>query len=253
MPRKTPPGRVPDIARAACEMFIEKGYRRALMTDVAARLEFNHALLYRYVESKEALLELATRYAMDPQADLAAVVPLATPPRGHILGLVRDWLAVRATFPELRAAASRGPSAAGPAELARIIDELYDFIENNRVLLLLTESLADDYPELGGTSVNDRKRSFSGRVAAFLGSRAKAGELRPLADPEIGAHFLVESISWFAQHRKRDPNAMGIDDKEARSTVRELLLTTFVPDAVTFGALSPAYKADAPNHASASH
>ena len=35
MPRQTPPGRVRDIARAACEVFIEKGYRRTLMTDVA--------------------------------------------------------------------------------------------------------------------------------------------------------------------------------------------------------------------------
>ena len=79
MSRTTPPGRVQDIARAACEVFIAKGYRRALMTDVADRLELSHALLYRYVESKEALLELATRYAMDPGTDLTAVVPLATP------------------------------------------------------------------------------------------------------------------------------------------------------------------------------
>ena len=79
MPRQTPPGRVQDIARAACEVFIEKGYRRALMTDVAERLEINHALLYRYVESKEALLELAVRYAMGQAADLAAVVPLRHP------------------------------------------------------------------------------------------------------------------------------------------------------------------------------
>jgi AcrR family transcriptional regulator len=223
---------VQDVARAACEVFIAKGYRRTLMTDVAERLGLSHALLYRYVESKEALLELAARYAMDPQADLDPVVPLATPRPGQILELIRGWLAVRGTFPALRAALKRGPGGdADPAEeLTGIIDELYDFVEQNRLLLLLLESLAGDYPGLAEASVNDRKRAHNDRLAAFLGSRAAAGGLRPIADPEIAAHFLRESIAWFAQHRKRDPDAASIDDREARSSVRALLLAAFVPD-----------------------
>ena len=40
------------------------------MTDVAEQLGLSHALLYRYVESKEALLELAASYAIDQGADL---------------------------------------------------------------------------------------------------------------------------------------------------------------------------------------
>jgi AcrR family transcriptional regulator len=221
---------VPAIARAACDVFIAKGYRRALMTDVAERLELSHALLYRYVESKDALLELAARYAMDPAADLTAVVPLATPPPGHVLGLIRGWLGARGTFPALRSALDREPGGDAAAELGAIIDELYDFVEQNRLLLLLIESLAGDYPELSEGSVSDRKRAQNDRVATFLASRAGAGELRPLADPEIAAHFLIESVGWFAQHRKRDPGAARIDDQQARSSVRALLLAAFVPD-----------------------
>ncbi len=51
-------------------------------TALAERLELSHALLYRYVESKEASLELAVRYAMDHEAELEAAVPLATPAEG---------------------------------------------------------------------------------------------------------------------------------------------------------------------------
>lgn len=200
------------------------------MTDVAERLQLSHALLYRHVESKEALLELAARYAMDQEADLEAVVPLATPPKGQVLELIRSWLAVHAAFPRLRAASERDPGGDAAAELAGIIDELYDFIEQNRLLLLLLESLAGDYPELGQGSVNQRKRSHIDRLAAFLGSRAASGGLRPLADPEIAAHFLAESVAWFAQHRKRDPDASLIDDERARGVVRGLLLAAFVPD-----------------------
>jgi AcrR family transcriptional regulator len=224
------------IARAACEVFIAKGYRRTLLTDVAERLELSHALFYRYVEGKEALLELAIRYAMDPDADLETVVPVATPQDGHIVGLIRDWLAERATFPELRGALDRGPSGRAAAELAGIIDELYGFVEQNRRLLLLIESLADDFPELGGDSVNRRKRAQTDRLAAFLASRAATGELRPLPDPQIAARFLSESIAWFAQHRQRDADAALLDDRQARASVRQLLLATFVPDPPRAGA-----------------
>jgi len=235
MPRKTPPGRVQEIARAACEVFTEKGYRRALMADVAARLEINHAILYRYVESKEALLELAVRYAMDQAADLTAVVPLASPAPGHVLDLVRSWFAVHATFPALGAAVEQGPGDDAAEELAGIIDELYSFIERSRLLLLLIESLVIDHPELNGLYVTKSKQSYMGRLSAFLGSRASSGRLRPLSDPEIAAHFLGESIAWFAQHRKADPSLALIDDERARLQVRGLLLSAFVPDAAAAG------------------
>lgn len=230
MPRKAPPGRVPDLARAACEVFCEKGYRRALMTDVASRLEVNHALLYRYVESKEALLELAIRYAMDQAADLDALVPLATPAPGQVADLVRGWFAAHATFPVLLAATEAGPGGDAAGELAAIIDELYGFIERNRVLLLLIESLVVDHPELSELYMSKSKQSHTGRLSEYLRSRAESGGLRTLADPDIAAHFLGESIAWFAQHRKSDPGLGGIDDERARAAVRELLLAAFVPD-----------------------
>jgi AcrR family transcriptional regulator len=233
MARTTPPGRVQDVARAACEVFIAKGYRGTRLTDVAERLELSHALLYRYVESKDALVELAARYAMDPGADLDAVVPVATPPPGHLGQLLRTWIAGRATFTQLRAALEHDPGRDARAELAGIIDELYDFVERNRLLLLLIESLADDHPELSGRSINDRKRAHTERLAAFLASRAASGGLRLLGDPQVAAHFLNETIAWFAQHRQHDPNTAGIDDQRARSQVRELLLAAFVPDAAT--------------------
>ena len=200
------------------------------MTDVAKRLKLSHALLYRYVEGKEALLELAIRHAIGQKADLTALVPLPTPPQGHILMLIRNWMTARATFPALRTALQRGPGGDAAEELAGIIDELYDFVEQNRLLLLLIESLVGDYPGLNEASVNESKRAQNSAVAAFLASRAASGQLRPLASPEIAAHFLTESVAWFAQHRKRDPNAASINDQQARSSVRELLLAAFVAD-----------------------
>lgn len=233
MPRQTPPGRLEDIARAACEVFIEKGYRRALMTDVAARLEINHALLYRYVESKDALLELAARYAIDQTVDQIVGLPLPTPPRGHTLKLLRNWIRDQAAFPVFRAALQQSPGQDSAAELGGIIDEFYSFVQRARVALSLMNSLVIDYPQFNELFVNESKNAQIERLAAYLSSRASSGGLRPLPDPEMAAHFIVESVAWFAMHRKEDPSAAGIDDERARSSVRELLLSTFVPGALT--------------------
>jgi AcrR family transcriptional regulator len=226
---------VQDLARSACEVFIEKGYRRALMTDVAARLEINHALLYRNVESKEALLELAARYAMGQAAEPTADGPLPTPPRGHTLELLRNWIRVQAAFPVFRAALKRGPGEDPAAELGDIIDEFYSFVQRARLVLSLMDSLVIDYPEFNELFVNQSKQSHIAGLAAFLSSRASSVGLRPVPDPEIAALFIVESVAWFAMHRKDDPSAAAIDDERARSSVRELLLSTFVPDSRTTG------------------
>jgi AcrR family transcriptional regulator len=222
---------VQDLARAACEVFIEKGYRRALMTDVAARLEINHALLYRHVESKEALLELAARHAMGRADGLDADVQLRTPPRGRTLETLRNWIKVQAEFPALRSALERGPGKDAVSELGDVIDEFYSFVERSRLVLSLMNSLVIDYPEFNELFVNRSKGSHIEVLAGFLSGRAASGGLRPVPDPEIAAHFVVESVAWFAMHRKNSPGAAAIDDERARSSVRELLLATFGPGA----------------------
>jgi AcrR family transcriptional regulator len=210
-------------------MFTEKGYRRALMTDVGARLELSHALLYRSVESKEALFELAVRYAMDPDAVSTLETPLPTPPPGRTLALVKRWAKERASFPVLGAALALGVPGDAADELGAIIDELYLFFERNRRLLALIERSAPDIPELYTFYFIQRRRALLAQLADYLERRMASGDLRPASDVGVAARFLVESIVWFAWHRKDDPDSAMIGDEQARHTVRELLLSTFVP------------------------
>ena len=227
MPRRTPPGRLRDVARSACRVFIEKGYRRALLTDVGKDLGLSHGLLYRYVESKEALFELALVYAMDPEAISAVSVPLASPPKGRALDLVKAWAADRARFPLLEAAA--GDSAGDPAtELAGIVGECYAFVEDNRRLLALIERSAVDLPELYEFYFTELRAAYISQLASYLRRRGEAGQLRPVADAIAAARFITESIAWFGWHRKADPGSSMISDEQARQTVRELLLAAFV-------------------------
>ena len=72
---RTPPNRLADIAEAARKVFTEKGYRRTLMTDVGKELGLSHALLYKFVESKEALFQLALIGTATPEPPRRAFHP----------------------------------------------------------------------------------------------------------------------------------------------------------------------------------
>lgn len=210
-------------------MFIEKGYRRALLTDVGQELGLSHGVLYRYVENKEALFELALVYAMDPEALPSIAVPLPAPPKGRALDLVKAWARDRARFPVLDAAA--GDFAEDPArELAAIVDELYAFVEGNRRLLALIERSALDLPELSDFYFRELRAAYIAQLTAYLCRRTGAGQLRPVSDAGAAARFVTESVAWFGWHRKGDPGPGLISDEQARQTVRELLLAAFAAE-----------------------
>ena len=61
MARRKSPERLSEIAAAAVEVFIRAGYSGAQMDDVAALVGVAKGTLYLYVESKEALFDLAVR------------------------------------------------------------------------------------------------------------------------------------------------------------------------------------------------
>jgi AcrR family transcriptional regulator len=233
MPRQTPPGRLADVAHAACQVFIDKGYRRALLTDVAAELGLSHALLYRCAQSKEALFELALRHAINPDEVTSVEVPVPTPAPGRFLQLVREWAADQARFPVLDAAvedhgdSSTSENVAG--EVAGIVGECYAFIERARPLLALIERSAPDLPELYEFYYTRLRRSYLARLTDYLRARIGAGALRPVPEVGAAARFVVESVAWFAWHRVGDPDSAEITDELARQTVSDLLVAALLP------------------------
>ena len=81
MVRRVPEQRIKDLLAAATVVFIERGYRRAQMADVARELGVAKGTLYLYVEGKAALFDAALRYAAGEIDDPDALtLPIPTPP-----------------------------------------------------------------------------------------------------------------------------------------------------------------------------
>src|ERR1700677_450474 len=113
--------RVRDVAEAACQVFIDKGYRRAHISEVAAELGLSHGAVYGYVESKEALFQLAMTFAigLEPVEDLALPVP--TPAPGQILAPLRAWNPA-SSFPILTEALGRSETSDVREEMSSVIN-----------------------------------------------------------------------------------------------------------------------------------
>ncbi len=231
MPRRTPPSRLEDIARAAGKVFTEKGYRRTLMTDIGEELGLSHALLYKHVESKEALFQLALLYAISPDTLAGLPSPLPTPAPGEALKPLADWTAGNTTFPLLRAALASDDCRVIRREFNAVVDECYSAVEGNRALLALLERSAADFPELRELYFGKSRRGQVDMLAEYVERRSRSGLLRPFPDPALATQLIVETVAWFAWHRRDHPTPIEVDDESARQNVLYLLTAAFIPDA----------------------
>lgn len=210
-------------------MFITKGYRAAGVSDVATALGLSHGAVYTYAKSKEALLYLALLRLARPDSLPDLEIPVATPTDQEIVAVIDGGDDLGGLSGLTRALSGRR-NVPVAEEFGTIIDELYTFVEQNRMLLALIERCARDLPELAQFYFVQRRRASIEALGDYVRKRVKSGVMRPVPDIPAAARFIVETIAWFAWHRIGDPDSAMLDDDACRATVRHLLLSAFLSD-----------------------
>jgi AcrR family transcriptional regulator len=206
-------------------VFIEQGYRRTQMDDVAAALSVAKGTLYLYVESKEALFDLVVRCAdAEPPLPQFGPLPLPTPKSGATLAYVRERLAQNQTLPTLTAALARQRVKDVKAELSAIISELYDTLARNRHGIKLLDRSAQDLPELAALWFDTARGGLIATVAHYLETRRQRKLLRPLPDAAVTARLITETLSFWAVHRHWDPRPQTVEETTARDTAIQFIL-----------------------------
>ena len=238
MPRRTPPTRLADVAEAARKVFTEKGYHRTLMTDVGKELGLSHALLYKVVESKEALFQLALLGTAAPERLSELPVPLPTPGPGEALKPLADWTAGNMSFPFVKAALLTDDCGDIRREFHGVIDEYYSAVEDNRGLLALLERSAADIPELRELYFGTSRRGQVDMLEEYVERRTRTGYLRSFPDTTLATQFIVETVAWFAWHRRDHPDPIAAEDGTVRQSVHLLLAAACIPDAVRSDAIA---------------
>ncbi len=220
--------RLDDIVESATRIFSEKGYRRTLVTDVAADLGIAPGTIYTYVESKEALfnlvIERASGVTTEPDHLPVPGTDLATTERRCIEAFRRT-----ARLDALRDATRHEKADDIVAELTAIVRDLFSMVAASRHLIRVIERSALDLPNLHTGFYAKGRRPFLARLEAYLEARIASGQLRAVPDTAATARFIVESISWFANHRHGDQDTSNIDDDAALAVCVDMLVHALVP------------------------
>jgi len=218
MPRRTPLDRLDRLVDVATAVFIERGYRRTQMADVAAALGVAKGTLYLAVAGKEALFDLVVRFADAPRPIPPLPLPVATPEPGATLRLVREELirqqAPRALTEAL--ACTRVTDVRG--ELAAIAGELFDTLTRNRRRVKLADRAALDWPELAALWFEGARQGLATLLAQYFDDRIRRRRIRPVPDVAVAARQVIETCVFWAVHRHWDARPQDVDDAVARAT-----------------------------------
>ena len=220
MPRAVPENRFDDLIEAAVSVFIENGYRRTQMADVADAMGVAKGTVYLYVESKEALFDLACRYADTPRPlVLPSSFPFRTPKPGATIEYVTERLAKSPVLPLIRSLVEKRKRGDARLELEMFVRELYDDLSRNRRGLKLVDQSARDLPELAAVWFDTTRAGLVSLLASYLEDRIGVGKLRRVPDAAAAARVIIETAVFWAVHRHWDAHPQRVDESTARETV----------------------------------
>jgi len=217
------------IASAATEDFRRLGYRGTRTADVAARAGISAGSLFNYVESKEALFHLVFINGLGLLSELPPVLPLRTPEPGETYALVARAFA-EAPRSRLQSALATSEPADASQELREIVEELYRLVERNWPLLAVIERCAAELSELDAIWFGEARPAVFDELTEYLERRTASGLLRAMPDGRVAARVVIESVAWFAWHRREGRDASLYDDEAVRRTVIEFICAALVPE-----------------------
>jgi AcrR family transcriptional regulator len=199
VPRPTPLDRIPKLLDAAAAAFVEHGFQRTQMDDVAERLGVSKGTIYRSVDSKEALFAAVLLWADGPERVPAAGLDVPAKVDQLAASITAD-LATAVASLELTAVLAdrrrlRSHAALGD-EIERLVTGLYTVMHARRTAIMVLDRCAGEIPELAAVWFGEGRYALVDLWKDYLKLRAAA--LPRDVDVEIIARTVVEIITTWA-------------------------------------------------------
>jgi AcrR family transcriptional regulator len=229
MARRIPDDRVEQLVEVATRVFIEQGYAKTQMADVATALGVAKGTVYLYVESKEALFDLVARYADAPRPfKKKPPLPVRTPRPGATIKYVRERVAQGQVPPALAKALAQTRINDARAEFEAIVRELYDTLAANRWGIKLLDRSAQDFPELAALWFEGARGGLVTLLTQYLDERVRRRVFWSVPDTAVAARLIIETVIFWAVHRHADPHPQAVEEAVAKETVVLSLTRAFI-------------------------
>ena len=199
MPRTSPSDRFSKLIDAAAGAFVEHGFQRTQMDDIAERLGVSKGTIYRAVDSKESLFAAVIAWGDQPDnaptaglngsVDLAAVAAAVTAKLGAAVATL-ELVTIVATRRRLRS-----PGAFGD-EIERITVELHRLMRSRRTAVMVLDRCSGEIPELAAVWFGEGRYAMVDLWAAYLELRSR--HVTTDVDRAVLARTIVETVTTWA-------------------------------------------------------
>jgi len=198
MPRATPSDRFSKLLDTAAGAFVEHGFQRTQMDDIAERLGVSKGTIYRAVDSKEILFAAVVEWGDDP--DNASVGVDASVDAAALAASVTAELAAAVATLELATIVAtrrrlRAPDAFGD-EIERVTLGLHRLMQTRRTAVMVLDRCAGEIPGLATVWFGDGRYAVVDLWADYLELRSNL--VAPDVDRAVLGRTIVEVITTWA-------------------------------------------------------
>ena len=205
MSRATPSDRIPKLLDAAAAAFVEHGFRRTQMDDVAERLGVSKGTIYRTVVSKEALFAAVVEWGDKPDevpvtgvngtVDLAATATSVTTQLAAVVGAL-ELATIVSTRRRLKAEGFGD-------EVEQVVIGLHRLMRKRRTTVMVLDRCAGEIPELAAVWFGEGRYALVDLWTDYLELRSSHVTIN--VDRAILARTIVETITTWAIKMPWDP------------------------------------------------
>lgn len=186
------------IYDAASNLFINKGYARTQMKDIAKEIGLSTGMLYVYFTGKRDILNFILKGTIDP-AFITQEFEL--PVRSNQFDSL-DHEIMRA-FEENTKAFSAQLENIEQYPLEQMLIDAFDVISKYGIGCLLIEKNPDDLESLTAFYQQYRK-DFKDHVLSYITKYMQSGTFRQVDHPQYTTQLIIETLSWWGMHIRND-------------------------------------------------
>lgn len=191
--------RLQTIYAAASSLFINKGYMRTQIKDIANEIGLSTGMIYVYFKGKKEIFDFILKCTIDQsfiERDL--VYPITEQEFHH---LYEEIIAVLNENNQKFAQPLDRQALDYP--FSQMLSDAFDLIARYGTGCLILEKNIHDIGKLGEAYQNYRKKFFN-QILNYLHFYLAQGTIRNIKFPELTAQLIIETLAWWGMHVMND-------------------------------------------------
>lgn len=190
--------RMRSIFDTASHLFINKGYARTQIKDIAKEIGLSTGMLYVYFTGKRDILNFILKGTID---QVFITQEFELPIRSELFDSLDNE--IMNAFEENTKAFSSHLDNITEYPLEQMLSDAFDVISKYGIGCLLIEKNPDDLRKLTVFYKEYRKKFYS-QVLSYITQYIQTGTFRRVEHPQYITRLIIETLSWWGMHITND-------------------------------------------------